>query len=240
MVENINPTEDSAKKNTIAKVWMIFSIIGLVLTITIFGIWLGFWCLIIWLILWIIWLFSKPRGKAITAVVIPVIVFGLMILWWIFVINNIKTPANEFISWLQETSENPQYAALFTEENSDTLEKLIELKCWNVPADFSSQWIDTLLNNAEWNNVLQKFSFIIFGYAKTCVQDALDAYDENSIGNTTEETKIEEPSEEVILNEENSDIEQLIESIDNEITEDLNSIEEEAHIEEVLDILSAE
>ncbi len=240
MAEDIKVAEDWAKKNTVGKVGMIFSIIGLVLVITIIWLWLWFWCLIIWLILWIIGLFFKPKGKAIAAVIISIITLWLMALGCFYLYKQVKTPATEFVTWLETISEDPQYAALFDENNSDKLENLIEAKCWNIPDNFVSEDFDTILENAKWDNMIQKFSFIIFDSAKTCMQDALDSYTDNSESNITEEeNETAEPTEEVVVDEEN-EIEELIESIDNEVTETLDNVEEEAHIEEVLDILSAE
>ena len=58
------------------------------------------------------------------------------------------------------------------------------------------------------------------------MQDALDSYTDNSESNITEEeNETAEPTEEVVVDEEN-EIEELIESIDNEVTETLDNVEE--------------
>ena len=52
-----------------------------------------------------------------------------MALGCFYLYKQVKTPATEFVTWLETISEDPQYAALFDENNSDKLENLIEAKC---------------------------------------------------------------------------------------------------------------
>lgn len=222
--------------NNVGKIWMIFSIIGLILVITVFLSWLWFICLFIGLILWIIGLFSKPRGKAITAVIIPVI-----ILWWLIVAglhiwNSFKTPAIEFADWLKWVSENPEYSVLFSEENEDMFENIIRNECSDYSSYFTADTILQDIENSKWNNKIEKFGYLIFGSVQSCMQNALDKY----VNNEDINEDINEENNEEIIENTDSDIKEIIETIDNETTETLNEIEEQANIEEVLDILAAE
>ena len=89
--EHLTPTfEERESRNTVAVVALVFSIIWLILLITIFGIFLGIGALIIGLILWLIWLYKAPRGKAWAAIIISVIPLGLIWYGCSYVFNNIK------------------------------------------------------------------------------------------------------------------------------------------------------
>lgn len=100
--EHLTPTfEERESSNTVAVVALVFSIIWLILLITIFGIFLGIGALIIGLILWLIWLYKAPRGKAWAAIILSIIPLGLIWYGCYYVFNNIKEPANEFAQWAE-------------------------------------------------------------------------------------------------------------------------------------------
>ena len=101
MTEEIQ-TSAKQPKNTVALIGMIFSIIWLILAITVVFFPFGLFFLAIWFILWLIGLFYKPRGKARIAIIIPVITFIAMLITWLWARKSIKTPAIEFANWANE------------------------------------------------------------------------------------------------------------------------------------------
>ena len=228
-------TKEESSKNTCGTVGMVLSIIGAILVITVILSGLWFFLLFVGLILGIIGLFKKPRGKAITAVVIPVIIFGLLIGVVCYVASGFKAPLNDFKDYVEWLSNNPEYSAILSEKNNEDFQAWFEANCSDIVEQATALPIQEQLDSVAGDNNIEKFWYLFFGYVKQCMQKTLDSY----VAEGAEEAEAMEEEEVVeVIDEENSDIEQLIESIDNETEETINNLEEQANIEEVLDIIS--
>ena len=138
VIENVPVNEEKEEKNTVGLVWMILSIIGLVLLITIIWAGLGLFLLCLGFILWVIGLFSKPRGKAWVAVIIPLIIAILMGSWIYYVWNSVKAPANEFTTWLEAQNEAKRFDGVD----------------WDIFQQIASQEFNALVNQLTWDDSL--------------------------------------------------------------------------------------
>lgn len=224
-----NQTQNE-QKNTVATVGMVFSIIWLVALITILFARLWLPLLLIWFILWIIGLFYKPRGKARVAVCIPLVVFIAIFSVIAYVWSSIKTPATQFADWIKVEFEN------FDEENYDNerFNAITNEEFNNIFSSLTEEEFESLLENSTWSNMLEKWSYVIFGLLQQGFETSIERYnnwdspeisdsknqiitididDEDNNENSNEETsdtEVESESVEVFSESEKNDIEQII------------------------------
>ena len=171
--EHLTPTfEERESSNTVAVVALVFSIIWLVLLITIFGIFLWIGALIIGLILWLIWLYKAPRGKAWAAIILSIIPLGLIWYGCYYVFNNIKEPANEFAQWAEANLSEEEFKDIDNDRFNAIAKFIAEEKINEI------KWEDaeTILANMTGDNVLQKGAYFFFDYMKEVFTDSLEAY----------------------------------------------------------------
>ena len=220
-----NQTQNE-KKNTVATIGMVFSIIWLIALITILFARLWLPLLFIWFILWIIGLFYKPRGKARVAICIPLIVFIAIFAAVAYVWFSIKTPATEFMDWIKVEFEN------FDEDNYDNerFNAITNEEFNNIFSSLTEEEFESLLETSTWSNMLEKWSYVIFGLLQQGFETSIERYNnwdspeindtENQLitidienESTTEETNntdVESESVEVFSESEKNDIEQII------------------------------
>ena len=220
-----NQTQNE-KKNTVATIGMVFSIIWLIALITILFARLWLPLLFIWFILWIIGLFYKPRGKARVAICIPLIVFIAIFAAVTYVWSSIKTPATEFMDWIKVEFEN------FDEDNYDNerFNAITNEEFNNIFSSLTEEEFESLLETSTWSNMLEKWSYVIFGLLQQGFETSIERYNnwdspeindtENQLitidienESTTEETNntdVESESVEVFSESEKNDIEQII------------------------------
>lgn len=224
--------EIQKQKNTVATVGMWFSIIGLVLLITVFlaRIWLPL--LLIWLILWIIGLFSKPRGRAWIAVCIPVIVLIAFISIAGYVWNSIKAPTNELMEWIQ-----PQLEQFENDENfdEDRFGDILQAELSNMSNNKSEDERKALFESSTGSNFLEKGAYMLSSMVKEWFENSLEKYNN--------ELPEVENEEDVSLDENSEEVEEITIE-DNNVIEDENSNEENADnldeqndIEQIINIL---
>lgn len=218
------PEESQQSKNTVALIWMICSIVGILLCLTIF--WLGFGLFLLWLwfILWIIGLFSKPRGKAWVAVSIPLIVFVAIFSIIAYIRSSIKTPANEFIARAETTFEDIDKESI----NEDQFWDIIESKINEIFNSKTEEDRKSLYSASTWSNMIEKGSYLFFDIVKQWIEGALEEYnnlpetdkktdnieasDENNetVSNNEKKDNTTTSSVEVFSESEKNDIEQII------------------------------
>lgn len=184
------------QKNTVATVGMWFSIIGLVLFISVFlvlvwnvlltlfgimGFLLCFPLLLIWFILWIIGLFYKPRGKARVAVILPLIAFiALLSYAW----KSVETPVNEFIGWVE-----PQFEQFENDENfdSDRFGDLLEVEFNKIANDITEDEWKVLFESSVGSNSLEKAAYALSSMAREWFENALEKYNNGELPEFDEE-----------------------------------------------------
>ena len=196
------PEESQQSKNTVALIWMICSIVGILLCLTIF--WLGFGLFLLWLwfILWIIGLFSKPRGKAWVAVSIPLIVFVAIFSIIAYIRSSIKTPANEFIARAETTFEDIDKESI----NEDQFWDIIESKINEIFNSKTEEDRKSLYSASTWSNMIEKGSYLFFDIVKQWIEGALEEY--NNLPETDKKTKnieVSDENNETVSNNENKD-----------------------------------
>ena len=252
--ENQNQTE---QKNTIATIGMWLSIIfsipaisiillllpfpfsfkifSVILVLFIYFLWLPFLLfLFIWFILWIIWLFHKPKGQAIVAICIPVIVVCLFYFIW----NSLKSPAFETINW----AENKQFENVIDEDfNDDKFEIILQKELNNALNSKTEVEREDIYNNTQWKNIIEKTAYLFAdNILKPGIENSINKYINNELpeidenddnGNniidvdvevTNDENNSEEPSEiveeeknvEVFTDAEKNEIEQIIDILE--------------------------
>lgn len=207
------------QKNTVALVWMICSIVGLVLLFSVIWTWLGILLLWLWLILWIIGLFYKPRGKARVAIIIPLIVIILTIAVACYVWKSVKTPAKEFWNWAQEQLNEET----LNEIDEDRFELIAREEFNNLIKSKDNEELKAMYETSTWSNAIEKWSYVFFDMLKEWITNSLDAY------NNTE-----------ILDIDENDIDEDIDDSDEEISSETIEIfedDEQDNIEEILNIL---
>ena len=222
------------QKNTVATVGMVFSIVWLVALITILFARLWLPLLFVWFILWIIGLFYKPRGKARVAICIPLVVFIAIFSVIAYVWSSVKIPATQFADWIkvefenfdEESFENERFNAITNEEFN------------NIFSSLTEEEFETLLETSTWSNMLEKWSYVIFGLLQQGFETSLERYNnwdyakiddtenqpitidienEDNSENSDEEpsnTEIESESVEVFTESEKNDIEQIIDILE--------------------------
>ena len=219
------------QKNTIATIGMIFSIVGLILLITIFGAWIWIFLLVIWLILWIIWLFYKPKKRARIAISIPLIVFIILISVACYIWKSIKTPTNEFINRSQTNLEQ------LNEETFDGEKfwNIAEIEINNIMNNKSENDWKSLYESSTWSNTIEKWGYLFFSLLRQALENSLKQYNEEVLeNNNTLEENVNEDNIEIVsetdettqeYGDENKTNEQLNESEQNDIEEILNVLD---------------
>ena len=220
-VKTVQPAQEAEEKNTVALVGMILSIIWLVFLITIF--WAGLWCILLflWFILGIIWLFSKPRGKAYVAVWIPltialIVIAGVSYLW-----NSVKAPTQEFISWAESQQESQRFENMnqdvFNEIASVEFNKIVDQLTWS---DF-----EALLADTTWDNTIEKVAYIFFGAMREGLENSFDAYDQQiSEWDNWDLLEVIENSDETLDNTLTN--EEVVEEVPEETIEEVEGVDE--------------
>lgn len=171
--EHLTPSfEEKKESNVVGIVALIFSIIGLILFISIFGIFLWIGALLIGLILWIIGLFIRPRGKAIAAVIISIIPLGLVACACGYLWNNIKAPVNEFGEWAKANLTEEQ----FKDIDQDRFNNISQFIVDEHIASYSWVDLEELLNNTTGSNYLEKGAYFFFDFLEDVITESLDAY----------------------------------------------------------------
>ncbi len=223
------------QKNTVATIGMWFSIIWLVLTITLFFVRLGMPLLFLWFILWIVGLFYRPRKKAWIAVSIPLVVFIALAAIVCYIWSSVKTPATQFWDWAKvnleqlddETFDNDRFNSIANEEFNNTFSSITE-------EDFKS-----LMETSTWSNTLEKWAYVFFGLLQQGLENTIEKYnnelpevDEDNAIENEDENNEEDNSEEVELTEQ----EVTVESNEEESSETFSQSEKN-DIEQIIDIL---
>lgn len=196
----------SEEKNTVALIGMIFSIIWLVLLITIIGARLGLFFLLLWLVLWIIWLFWRPKWKAIVAVIISGLTLWLISFCICYIRKSIQPSALQFTSYMEEKIENNQEIM-----ESDDFSNLVQQ---NFEQIISSRYpenedLKNLYESSNWNNAMEKVSNIFFWLLEESIDVTIEQINSNTENNIIEDTEnieieeIEIPSYETTQNETN-------------------------------------
>jgi len=196
------PEESQQSKNTVALIWMICSIVGILLCLTIFWFGFGLFLLWLWFILWIIGLFSKPRGKAWVAVSIPLIVFVAIFSIVAYIRSSIKTPANEFVAWAETAFEDIDKESI----NEDQFWDIIESKINEIFNSKTEEDRKSLYSASTWSNMIEKGSYLFFDIVKQWIEGALEEY--NNLPETDKKTKnieVSDENNETVSNNENKD-----------------------------------
>ena len=207
---------EEKKKNTVGLIAMIFSIVWLLCTLTILLSPIGFPLLALWLVLGIIWLFSKPRGKAITAVVISAIVFGASARY----LSLAKVPGEQYAERL-----NANYdAEKLNQLNNETLQSVISNEMNIIIKDKINdpESILSELESSEWNNIFEKSWYVFFNILQQSTEKWFPEY-EKMVEEWTLPTDVDVEDENTIEDEDTTEP---------EITnEDENTLEEESTVE---------
>lgn len=217
-------------KNTVATVGMWFSIIWLVLTITLFFIRAWMPLLLLWFILWIIGLFYKPRKRARIAVSIPLVVFIALAAVVCYIWSSVKTPTTEFWDWAKvhleqlddETFDNDRFNSIANEEFNNTFSSITE-------ENFKS-----LMETSTWSNTLEKWAYVFFGLLQQGLENTLERYN-NELSEVDEnnENELDE-----VVDEDSNNEEDEIDTNEVEVKNDESSLQNEKDdIDEILNIL---
>jgi len=172
--EHLTPVfeEGQKKNNTVALVWMIFSIIWLLLFISIFWIFFSIPLLVIGLILWIIGLFFSPRGKAIAAVILSIIPLGLLSFGIFYVVNGIKAPLEDFAAWAEENINEEDFKDYDKERFNATADVVFQ----NLAETYKEKDFEAMFNTASGSNVIEKWAYLFFDFVKEGFAQTIDAY----------------------------------------------------------------
>lgn len=182
MAEEIKTHDEP--KNTVATVGMWFSIIGLILLITVFLAWFWLPLLLLWFILWIIGLFYKPRGKAWVAVCIPLVVFVVFVSIACYVWRSVKIPLNEFVEWVE-----PQFEQLQNNENFDgeRFGDILEAELNNMTNGKSENEWKELFESSTGSNSLEKGAYMLSSMFKEWFESALEKYNNGELPEISDE-----------------------------------------------------
>lgn len=220
----------SIQKNTVATVGMRFSIIWLIAFISIILIRLWIPLLFIWLVLGIIWLFYKPRWKARVAVIIPLIVFIILASIICYIWSSMKTPAMQFANWAETQVEQ------FDDENFDEnrFNDIVNEEVNNIASSMTKEDYESLIENSTWSNIIEKWSYMIFGLFQQIAENSFEKYKNGYIPETNNEKNNILSVDIDVENDEN--IEEKNESSEKENIEILNQTEEN-DIDQIINIL---
>lgn len=225
--------EIQTQKNTVATVGMRFSIIGLILLITVIFSWLGLILLFIGLILWIVGLFSKPRAKARVAVIIPLLVYIAWIFAWVYVWNSVKTPAVELVNYVEN-----KMAPIDPETLDDErFEYLLKSELNNMFKDITEEEFKTMYKSSTWSNAISRWAYLIFGLAQQAFDTAWEKYESWETVEVLDKDDVFDVDVEV--NEEDTQVtesNELVEVQENQPTEAFSDKDKES-IEDFLNLL---
>ena len=210
--------EIQTQKNTVATVGMRFSIIGLILLITVIFSWLGLILLFIGLILWIVGLFSKPRGKARVAIIIPLLVYIAWIVAWIYVWNSIKTPAMEFVNYVENKTAPIDLETL----DDERFDYLLESEMNSMFKDMTEEEFKAMYKSSTWSNAISRWAYLIFGLAQQAFDIAWEKYENWELPEAVVEDNIVDVD--VSVNEDEEEDTQVTESAE------LVEVQEEAAV----------
>lgn len=235
MTEEIQTQNE--QKNTVATVGMWFSIIGLILLITIFLWRLWLILLFIWFILWIVWLFYKPRGKARVAICIPLVVFIAFVSIACYIWKSVKTPANEFIEWAK-----PQLEQLESEDfDGDRFEQILQSEINSITNNKSDEDRKNMFEASTGSNFLEKGSYLLFSLLQQSMETALEKYNNGELPELEEDDNIIDVDidvdEEDNNNEDESTEEEIIVEQPKKTSNETFSQSEKNDIEQILNIL---
>ena len=205
--------------NTIALVWMILSIIGLILTLTLAFFRVGIPLLILWLLLWLIWLCKKPRWKAWVAVLISLITLGGIAALLISLRNSMKVPANNFLERTQQEIQKLDVENF----DEDKFEALAEEEANKLIQSLSQEELNNLYETSAWSNSLEKWSYVFFYLVQQWTENALNRYKEDL------PPKIDTDNE--IVEEESTEVQETTTEEENTSTEEENTSTEEESTE---------
>ncbi|MDR0860829.1 MAG: hypothetical protein LBO09_07870 [Candidatus Peribacteria bacterium] len=168
MPEEITTNE----KNTLGLVALILAIIGLLLTISLFGSFLGVPLLCLALLLGIIALFKRPRGKAVASVVISLLPLGALAYIIGTLLPLVITPAIDFSNWMtNEVYENPTMQTVFQEEGFNSfLESRIEI------AIKKANRAPVFENGLSWQDKISGATALTFDLLKAEIPVAVDTW----------------------------------------------------------------
>ena len=212
------------QKNTVATVGMIFSIIWLILLITVLWAGFGLPLLFVWFILWIIGLFYKPRGRARIAICIPLVVFISMISIACWLWSSVKTPTMQFIDWAKVEFENIDEETF----DKDRFNAITNEEFNNIISSIDEDEFTSMIENSTWSNILEKLAYTIFTLGQEGLENSLEKYNDESYEVNNTENDIEDNTENTYENEENpntENIEVLPNDEQNEIEQILNIVE---------------
>lgn len=220
----------STPKNTVATVGMRFSIIWLIALISVIFIRLWIPLLFIWLVLGIIWLFYKPRWKARVAVIIPLIVFIILASIICYIWSSMKTPAMQFANWAEAQVEQ------FDDENFDEnrFNDIVNEEVNNIASSMTKEDYESLIENSTWSNIIEKWSYMIFGLFQQIAENSFEKYKNGYIPETNNEKNNILSVDIDVENDEN--IEEKNENNEKENVEILNQTEEN-DIDQIINIL---
>ena len=220
----------STPKNTVATVGMRFSIIWLIALISVIFIRLWIPLLFIWLVLGIIWLFYKPRWKARVAVIIPLIVFIILASIICYIWSSMKTPAMQFANWAETQVEQ------FDDENFDEnrFNDIVNEEVNNIASSMTKEDYESLIENSTWSNIIEKWSYMIFGLFQQIAENSFEKYKNGYIPETNNEKNNILSVDIDVENDEN--IEEKNENNEKENVEILNQTEEN-DIDQIINIL---
>lgn len=245
--------------NTIALVWMIFSIIGLILTATLVFFRIGVPLLVLWLLLWLIGLCKKPRWKARVAVLISLISLWAIAALIVTLRNAMKIPANNYLERTQQEIQNLDIENF----DEDKFEALAEEEANNLIQSLSQEELNNLYETSSWTNALEKRSYTFFYLVQQWTENVLNRYKEelppkidtenkiteenanidepelNEVENTTEDENSTISAENIEENaeEKSTETQETNEEIPTEDDNEVFSDSEQTDIEEIINIL---
>lgn len=219
------------QKNTVATVGMRFSIIWLILTITLFFIRLGIPLLFLWFVLWVIGLFYKPRKKARIAVWIPLVLFVILTCVMCYIWKSFKAPANEFKNWTETRLEQ------LKEENfdEDKFENILQSEINSLVKSKTEEDWKAEYEASTGSNSIEKWAYLFFSLFQQGIESALEKYNSGEeLGLDDNEDDLIDVDVEVEDNDENVDEENLEEE-----WEDVEVFDQsdKNDIEQIIDIL---
>ena len=220
------------QKNTVATVGMRFSIIWFIALITLFFARLWLPLLFVWFILWIVGLFYKPRGKARVAICIPLAVFIAIVSVICYIWSSVKTPAKEFVDWIQIETEQ------FNEEDfdKDRFNNITNEEFNNIFSSISEEDFTTLIENSTWSNIIEKWAYTIFGLLQHGFEISFEKYNAGYIPEVNNENNIINVDVD-IENNENTDEENEISIENGNSNSEVFTQSEQNDIEQILNIL---
>lgn len=215
-------TEEN-QKNTVATVGMIFSIVWLILLITVILAWFWLPLLFVWFILWIIGLFYKPRGRARVAICIPLVVFITIasIICWLW--SSVKTPTMQFVDWAKVEFENIDEETF----DQDRFNAITNEEFNNIVSTIDENQFTSMIENSTWSNILEKWAYVIAGILQQGLENSLEKYNDESYEVNSTGNNIEDNTENTYENEENTSTENV----------EVFTKEEQNDIEQILQIL---